>query len=69
MEEITGLDISDIEMYCRRLREGHMEDDDFRRDVLLALGYDKEVIDGEQELSEIAALWDQDEQATDLSEL
>jgi len=60
MEEITGLDISDIEMYCRDLREGHLDDDDFRRNVLAAMGYNKEVIDGEQELSEIAALWDQD---------
>jgi hypothetical protein len=58
MEEITGLDISDIERMCRELREGHLDDDDFRHGVLSSLGYSKEVIDGEQELSEIAALWD-----------
>jgi len=60
VDEITGLDISDIEMYCRDLRGGHTDDDEFRKNVLAAIGYSKEVIDGEQELSEIAALWEQD---------
>ena len=69
MEEITGLDISDIEMYCRDLRQGDTSSNKFRKNVLLALGYNKEVIDGEQELSEIGALWDQDQSTTDLPEL
>lgn len=58
MEPITGHDLDDIERLCKECREGHLDDDDFREQVLLSLGYDKEVIDGEQELKEIAALWD-----------
>lgn len=58
MDEITGMDIEDIERLCKQLREGHLDDDDFRKEVLMALGYDKEVVDGEQQLKEIAALWE-----------
>lgn len=58
MDEITGFDIDDIEMYCKQLREGHIDDDDFRKSVLASLGYDQEVVDGEQQLREIAELWE-----------
>jgi hypothetical protein len=60
MEKIIGHDIDDIERLCEELREGHLDDDDFRNEVLMALGYSKEIIDGQQEIEELKALWDQD---------
>jgi len=57
VDEITGLDISDIEMYCRDLREGRISDKDFRSNVVLALGYSEEVLNHEQELHEVKGLW------------
>lgn len=59
METITGHDIDDIERLCKELREGFIDDDDFRKDVVAALGYNKEVLDNEQEIEELKALWDQ----------
>ena len=57
MEEITGFDIDDIELYCRKLREGRISDKDFRTNVVLALGYNEEVLNHEQELHEVKGLW------------
>jgi hypothetical protein len=60
MDNITGHDLDDIERLCKQCREGHLDDDDFRKEVILALGYHKEVLDGAQEIEELKALWDQD---------
>lgn len=58
MDEITGHDLDDIELYCKQLREGHIDDDEFRTNVIASMGFDPEVIKGEQEHKEIAALWE-----------
>lgn len=57
MDEVTGLDIDDIERVCKQLREGHMSDSDFRKEVLASMGYSPAVVQHEQELLDIAELW------------
>ncbi len=57
MDEITNFKISDIERYCRDLREGHMNDDEFRKNVLKVMGYSPSAVQYEQELLNIAELW------------
>ncbi len=57
MDEITGLDIDDIERYCGELRAGEMSNKDFRTQVLASMGFSPHVIQQEQELLEIAELW------------
>jgi hypothetical protein len=58
MEPITGLDLDDIERLCKECREGHLDDEDFRAQVLASLGYNKEVVDELRSHEELLELWD-----------
>jgi hypothetical protein len=57
MSDITGFDIADIEDLCKEMREGRISDEDFRKGVIEALGYDPVTVMSQIQIRELEELW------------
>ena len=51
------IEVNYIEELCSQYREGVIDDDEFKRLLVESLGYNKDILDGEQQIADLLEIW------------